>query len=579
MAKFLALRVREEVKRFLLLDLLGVLIGIVGGIGAIIFLESIKWINIILFGIFLPYVSFYYGDFNLGIIILPAIGGLFVGPIVAKVSEEAKGHGVPEVMEALRLRGGVIRKRVALAKIIASSITIGSGGSAGREGPMAQIGAGFGSILADLLKLGEKERRLVVVAGLSAGIAGAFNAPLGGALFGIEILMGGLTVTGAITVILASVVGAAMVQAYYGIEPVFPVPTNLTFTNPAELVLYAVFGLVMGFIAVFWVKLFYLIEDIYVNMKVPEWIKPAIGGLATGITGFMFMGYGVLGGGYNGMQRLWFKAGVGFTLGLLLLLAVLKIIATGNTIGSGGSGGVFSPSLYIGAMAGAAFGFFFYNLIPGMISNPLTYSIVGMGAVFAAAAYAPITMIVMVPEMTGDYSLLPPMMVACSISYLVARIIMGDSSIYLLKLKRKGIIFIPKVDLEVLGFLPVRDFMTREVITVTPDTDLEKVYKYVATRHHNWYPVVEDGKLVGVVTSDDILGIPPYMLSKHKVKDVMDKKLLTIREDESIKDAIEKMHALATTKLLVVSKDDPRKLVGIITKTDVLKAYEYISSL
>ena len=569
-------KLRSEIKRFLYVDMLGVISGVVGGIGAVLFREMIKINRIIFFSVILSMMNFHINGLNLGVIFLPAIGGLIVGPLVYKFAPEAKGHGVPEVMEAVRLYRGKIRKRVALVKILASSITIGSGGSAGREGPIAQIGASFGSLLGDLLKVSGRERKLLVVSGLSAGIAGTFNAPLGGAIFGLEIMFGGLTLTNAIAIILAAAIGAAIVEMVYGPYPAFYAPPSLTFTNPIELIFYFLLGLFFGFVAIFWVKLFYLFEDFYARLRVKSFLKVAIGGLFTGLIGFIYYEYGILGVGYEGIDMVLLGE---ISFSLLLILGTLKMLATANTIGSGGSGGVFAPSLYIGTMYGGALGLIFHAMFPHIVEQPFTYSLVGMGALFAATAHAPLSMIIMIPEMSNDYSLLLPMMVACSTSYIISKTLMGDSNIYTIKLKRKGVRLLLPEDLSVFEILKVKEFMTKDVITVPPDITLEKVYNLIKETHHDCYPVVKDDELLGVITSDDILNVPFHMLSKCTVRDVMRRKYVYVFSDDSVRKAIELMRFEATGKILVVSRDNPRKLIGMVTKTDIIKAYWYILSL
>ncbi len=559
------------------MDMLGLIAGAIGGLGAIIFREVIKLNRFIFFTLILPHLSLNFNGSNLGIILLPALGGLIVGPIVYRFAPEAKGHGVPEVMEAVRLYGGRIRKRVAFVKIIVSSVTIGSGGSAGREGPIAQIGASFGSLLGDILKLGNRERRIIVISGLSAGIAGTFNAPLGGAIFGLEILFGGLTIYNATAVILASVVGAAIVRAVYGPYPAFYAPPTLTFKNPIELVLYFLLGIIFGLISIIWIKIFYAIEDIYEKLNVKDHLKASVGGLVTGISGFSFVEYGVLGIGYEGIELV--LAGGISTISLLLTLGILKMIATANTIGSGGSGGVFAPSLFLGSMFGAIFGLIFYSLFPSVVYHPLTYSLVGMGALFAGVAHAPLSMIVMIPEMSNDYSLLLPMMAACSASFIVSKTFLGDTNIYTLKLLRKGArIFIPE-DIRMLEILKVEEFMTKEVVTVEPEMFLVEVQELIRETHHDCYPVIQNGELVGVITADEILSTPIHILPKKIVKDVYRRDYEYIFNDDPISLAQQKLYASRMGKILVVDKENPKKLVGIFTKTDLVKAYKYITSL
>lgn len=574
--KLFHIRLKAEVKKFLLVDMLGVLSGVVGGIGAIVFIEMIEVNKYIFFEILADFIEIELFDIDLTPIFLPALGGLIIGPMVYKYAPETKGHGVPEVIEAIKLHKGYIRRRVAVLKMAASSITIGSGGSAGKEGAIAQIGAAFGSLLGDVLKLGGRERKLLVVSGLSAGIAGTFKTPLGGALFGLEVIIGELTLVNAIAIILASAIGTAIVEAYFGPNPPLYAPPTLTFSNPIELVFYFILGIVFGFISILWVKLFYYFEDLYDKSRILPYFKLAVGGLATGLTGFLFIDFGIFGAGYEGINlALLGKLGIV----MLIILGTLKMIATANTIGSGGSGGVFAPSLFIGAMYGGAMGLVFHELFPEVIKEPFTYSLVGMGALFAAAAHAPLTMIIMIPEMTQDYTLLLPMMISCSTSYIISKTILGDRNIYTLKLLRRGVRLFLSRDLSVFEWLKVNEFMTKEVIIVKPEHNLNEVYDLIRRTHHDCYPVVKNGELVGVISTDEIMNVPLHMLQKVKVKDVMRKKYFFVYEGDSLLKAIELMRNNDTGKLLVVTRSNPRKVIGMITKTDIIRAYHYISSL
>ncbi|MGQ4891627.1 MAG: chloride channel protein [Candidatus Njordarchaeia archaeon] len=570
------LEISSDLRRFLYVDLLGIIAGLIGGLGAIVFEISIDLIHWLSFEILAKIVKIQIFGVNFFIALIPAIGGLIVGPMVFKLAPETKGHGIPEVMEALRFRQGLIRGRVAFIKIIASSITIGTGGSAGKEGAIAQIGASFGSLLGEKLGVGARERKLLVISGLSAGIAGVFNAPLGGAIFGLEILMGGITLYSAIAVLLASVIGAAVVDIYRGHQPIIHAPSTLTFTNPSEILFYFALGIFMGFIAFIWVKLFYAIEDFYEESKILPYLKPAIGGLITGILGVYYLEYGIYGSGYAGINlELLGKIG----LVTMLILGTLKMLATGNTVGSGGSGGIFSPSLFIGAMYGGAFGLIMHGMFPGIIRQPFTYSLVGMGALFAATAHAPLTMIVMIPEMSNDYSLLAPMIAACATSYIISVILMGDSNIYTLKLKKKGIRIFVTTDTRAFDILKVEEFMSKDVITLKPEDTLDRVYKLIQETHHHCFPVIKDGKLIGKIRADDVIRVPIHLAPKYNVSNIMSKGYQVIYKEDSIKKAIEKMSSGGVEVLFVVEREDPKKLVGILTKTDLIKAYGYITSL
>ncbi len=564
------LQVNEQARKWLLLDLLGAIAGIVGGLGAIAFRLMLEFNHWLFFDLLLPKISFYAYGFNWAYIVLPALGGLIIGPIIMKFAPETKGHGVPEVMEAVALKGGKIRKRVAFLKVLASSVTIGSGGSAGREGPIAQIGASIGSFLGETLNLDAHEIRLLVVCGLSAGIAGTFNAPLGGALFGMEILYRGIGLFNAIPVIFGCVISAAMVSAYFGLSISFNAPIGFSFTNPSELVWYLLLGLAFGLISVLWVKFFYGVEDGFGKLRIHDRYKFALGAAMAGLIGIFFPFYGIMGVGYEGINQVLVGS---LAITMLLTLGVLKMVATAFTIGSGGSGGIFAPSLYIGAMFGGALGLIFQFIAPGMISQPFTYSLAGMAALFAGAAQAPLNVIIMIPEMSNDYSLLAPIMISSVTSFLVAWLFMRGSSIYTLKLERRGVKLKMGRTL-VLEHVKVGEVMTKNVISVRADMPLSALELLIEESHHHGFPVREKDRFVGVVTFSDLTRVPMEDRRKTQVKEVLTKGLTVTYPDASVQTALDDMYKRNVGRLPVVDRDDPTRLVGIITRSDIVQAYQ-----
>ncbi len=564
-----ALKLPEYTKRLIVLDILGALAGLAGGLGAIIFRQMVSLNNRLFFDTVLPLISFDIAGYNAGMIFLPALGGLIVGSIVMKYAPETKGHGVPEVMEAVALRGGRIRKRVAFMKIIVSSITIGSGGSAGREGPIAQIGASIGSLLAQIFKLSPNDTRLLVVCGLSAGIAGTFNAPLGGAIFGMEVLLRGISIFNATAVILASVIGAATAASVLGQRPAFNAPIITTW-NPQELLLYILLGIIFGLLAVVWVKVFYAFEEVFARLRIPDRYKPVLGGLATGVLLMLFPQFGIGGVGYEGINMV--LAGE-LTLMLVLTLGMLKILATSFTIGSGGSGGIFAPSLYIGSMFGTATGILFQAAFPNLVSHPFTYTLAGMGALFAGAAQAPLNVIVMIPEMSGDYALIPPLMASSVSSFFVAWIFLKGSSIYTIKLERRGV----KLRMGrpyALDVITVEEVMTRNVITVPSDMPVAALEIMFEEYGHMGYPIVEKDKLMGIVTLSDVQKVPNEKRGETRVIEIASKNLVVAYPDETMREALDKMYKHNIGRLPVVDRNNPQRIVGIISKKDILRAFE-----
>jgi CIC family chloride channel protein len=416
------------------LIILAVVVGILtgfGSVGFILFLESLA--ELAQEGI--AGALEFLGPAN--IVLLPAIGGLLAGPLIHRFAREARGHGVPEVMTALAASAGKIRKRVVLIKVIASSLTIGFGGAAGREGPMVQIGSAIGSSIGQAAKLTSRNVRTLVACGAAGGIAATFNAPIAGAIFAMEVLMRRIHAD-FLLVLLTSLSSTMIARYYLGNYPAFRVaPYELV--SAKELPLYFVMGLLTGLAAIMYVKLIYRTEQWFADWEFPEWAKPAVGGLFVGLILRFFPQ--VYGAGFPAMESALL---VRFSFELLVALFFMEMIANCATLGSGGSGGVFAPSLYMGAMLGGSFGALAHMVFPEWTAGSGAYAMVGMAAFFAAAAKAPTTSILILFEMTNDYRIMLPLMTAVVASVYVSHQLSAHS-IYTLKLHRRGIHY-PYVD-------------------------------------------------------------------------------------------------------------------------------------
>ena len=391
--------------------ILGSLIGVVGSLGAIVFTSLIQLFELATRPLM-----------NCCIVAAPTVGGLVSGILVYTFAPEAEGHGTDAAIDAIHRRWARIRARIPVIKTLASASTIASGGSAGKEGPIAQIAAGIGSVLGERLRLSIRDRRNLVIAGIAAGIGAIFKAPLGAAIFSVEVLYKrDYEVDALMPAIIASIVAYSIYGAFTGWTPVLTHP-GYAF-NPLELGFMVIVGVVMGVLAVIYVTIFYGARDyIFKRIRLPDHVKPAIGGFLVGLIGLKYSQ--VLGGGYDVMNGI--LSGRITAVHLLIVLAIFKIIATSFTISSGGSGGVFAPSLFIGASFGAAMGYIFHQIAPEIVSMPTAYALIGMAAFFSAAAKAPLTSIIMVAEMSGGYTLLVPITMSSVISYVVS----GARSIY-----------------------------------------------------------------------------------------------------------------------------------------------------
>jgi len=408
--------------------LLSAFVGVAGGLGAQLFVWLLTWGERLLLVGIAGYIAPEPGTLNpspvvgpWGLWLIPAVttlGGLLSGLLVYTFAPEAEGHGTDAAVEAYHYKGGRIRPVVPLVKAIASAVTIGSGGAAGREGPTAQISVGVGSIVADLLRLPDEERRFLVLAGMAAGLAAIFRSPLGMAIFSVEILYAGMAFESEalIYTVVASVVAYAVNGLFVGWSPIFLFPQALRFTQPLNLVGYALLGVVAGLVGAIEPTIFYGVRDFFKKLRVPNHVKPAIGGLLMGLLALVVPQ--TLSAGYGWVQKAMTGGYVGWSL---IFLALAKIVAMSLTISSGGSGGVFGPNVYIGGMVGAWVAFAMDQIIPGVGFNPSAFAVVGMAAVFAGTARVPIATLVMVAEMTGGYGLIVPSMLATAIAFVIQR--------------------------------------------------------------------------------------------------------------------------------------------------------------
>ena len=429
----------------------------------------------------------------------PVLGGLVYGPLVDRFAREARGHGVPEVMLAVAERGGRIRPQVSLVKALASAVCIGSGGSVGREGPIVQIGSALGSTLGQLLGVPESRLRILVACGAAAGISATFNAPIAGVFFALELILVDFAARSFGVVVLASVAAAVVGRTAFGSQSFLALP-HFEMRTPVELVLYALLGVVAAATGVGFIKVLYGAEDIFERVwRGPEWLRPAAGGLLLG--GVLFLLPEMYGVGYPVLEK---AIGGGYATGPLLLLLVGKIVAVSLTIAIGGSGGVFAPSLFMGAMLGTAFGALAGQLVPGT-AGAGAYGLVGMGAVFAAASRAPITAVIIVFELTGEYSVILPLMFAVVVATGLSHLLTQDT-IYTLKLRRRGIEIRRGEAANVMEIIPVEEAMRPVPMPVASDSRLnELVNRFAEAEHDDALPVIDSaGAYAGVVTRSEV---------------------------------------------------------------------------
>ncbi len=504
------------------------------------------------------------------VIIVPAVGGLVVGLLIYFFAREAKGHGVPEVMLAVASAGGRIRPRVAIIKALASSVCIGSGGSVGREGPIVQIGSTLGSILGQLFKLSEERIIILVACGAAGGIAATFNAPLAGIFFALEVILGEYGLKYFSSVVLSSVTATIISRTFLGDYPAFMVPPY-TLLSVWEIPLYFFFGFIAAFAALIYIKSVYKCEDIFNAWEIPEYIKPAVGGLGIGLIGLYFPQ--IFGVGYETIELALYGK---IAFGLVSALVLIKILATSVTLGSGGSGGVFAPALFIGAMLGESYGKLTQFLVPSIAIPSGACALVGMGAVFSGASHAPISAILIMFEMTGNYLIILPLMITCITSTVVVRRF-SKESIYTLKLTRRGINLNELRRTDLMSSITVSEAMVKQVITLDETIsvkDAEMNIRSDASYRHRGFPVLShNGNLAGIVTRKDIIEALTSGKKDMPIKEIMTRDIATCYPNDTLETALRKLGENNVGRIPVVEREKQQHLVGLITRENIISAY------
>ncbi|WP_214019495.1 chloride channel protein [Methanoculleus sp.] len=590
------MQIEETITPYSRIILIAIIVGLISGLGALFFFEGLRLGTAFfmegIVGFHLPKEGQTLQDISQWAppdhlwMILPVIcfGGLLSGLLVYTFAPEAEGHGTDAAIKAFHGEGRV-RWRVPLVKAVTAVLTISTGGSAGREGPTAQMSAGFGSIAADLLGLSARERRLAIATGVGAGIGTIFMAPLGGAILAAEILYKqDFEAEAIVPAFLASVIGYAIFGLVEGFEPVFgPWPTSW---NVYQVPLFVLLGVVSTIVGLIYINTFYgtnrIFKDIFSRLNLPNHFKPLAGAFLTGTFVLALaalspeaavVGLGSLGTGYGFTQLALYNM---LPIGVLLFLPFAKILTTSLTIGSGGSGGVFAPGLVIGGATGGAFGSLLHLALPGIVpaeSVPV-FVVVGMIALFGAISHAPIAVMIMVVEMTGDFSLLVPAMGAVS----VAVLLIGQSTIFREQVlnRSKSAAHRDEYMIEILQDIHVSDVMVPRdrIIAVSPGDTTGRVLRLIDETLHTGFPVLDgEGKLVGMIALDDVRDNRINGEHDVLVEDVMSSRVFTVHHACTLREALALMTEHDIHHLPVVPAEDPRTLLGFVTRTDVMKAY------
>lgn len=575
------------------LILLACIIGALTGLGSVVFTKLIDWAHEFCYGRGEHHGL--YDNQTIFLVLLPAGGALLVGLITYYFAREAKGHGVPEVMDAIASRDGRIRPRVAVAKAVSSALTIGSGGSAGTEGPIIQIGAAIGSSLGQFFQIAKHNMPVLVGCGAAAGISAIFHAPIAGVLFALEIFLREINFRTFSPVLIASVISSVVVSAILGAnEAIFPI-LNIEASKVYgfqwyELGNYVFLGLLCALAGIAFIRLLYATEDFFDWLKVHYIIKPVIGAVALGILGvviLLILGKSqvgepsIFGNGYPligqciGVGTAGNPSAVHLTVLVLLLLFFAKTVATCFTLGSGGSGGVFAPSLFLGATVGYAFGLVLQKL--GIFSDisPATYALVGMASVVSATTHAPMTAIIILFEMTRNYKVILPVMFSATVALAVAQLLFRDS-IYTLKLRRRGIRYETRVNTAILRRLNVRMVMQPHCVVIQHDTPLQEVIKKAVEIETADFIVADhEGRYHGLLISKDLRAalLQPEAVPFLVAEELAQINVPTVSPEESLDKVLDIFSRLEVNSL-PVENPHTHEFVGLVTRAALMRRYQ-----
>ncbi|OGH00400.1 MAG: hypothetical protein A2600_10295 [Candidatus Lambdaproteobacteria bacterium RIFOXYD1_FULL_56_27] len=549
--------------------LLACVVGIGAGFTSVFFRSMLHLMHHFFFHVVYPWLS----DFSPYLLpLIPVAGALMLLPFLIGTSGAVSGYGMPNFLIAIHLKGGLIRTRDIFVKMITSSITISTGGAAGVEGPIAQIGGAVGSSIGRFFSMGSQRLKVLIACGSAAGIAAQFNAPLAGVLFAQEIVMIGqfqLQTFGVI--VISSGLATAVSRAYYSDQPLFG---KLTYQIEGyqEIGFYILLGLFIGLLAFVFIKSFFRICDFFEELKLNRYLKPILGALLVGLLGLVNLG--IMGDGYEIITAS-LNSDPSLTLQLLLLLVFLKVLATSITLGSGNVGGLFAPSLFIGAMAGGAFGKALAWGFPNMGIQPGSYALVGMGALLAAATHAPMTSIFLLFELTNNYQVIIPIMFASVIGVMVARALCPDS-LDSMELSRKGIVLHQGREESILSKILIEKVMLTEFETIPENMTFAEFMVIFPSSKSQYYPVMnEEGKMTGVVSFQDIREILLEEGLEHLVvmKELAETDIIRLYPHDTLTEAIRKFGIKDIEAMPVVSPEDPSRLLGILKRKDVIDAY------
>lgn len=538
---------------------LAIIVGIITGSAIVLYDHLIENFTDFFFGTVSQYPPYF-------IILVPAIGGLLVG-LVSYMFINSRRCDVEEVIESAALHDGKIRHKYAFLEVLTSLISISSGGSVGKEAPGVLAGSGIGSYIAHILKTNRERSKILIGCGASGGIAAAFNAPLAGVVFVVEVIFGELKTNTFIPIVVAAVFSNLVSNMIFGVMPIEV--SYFKLVSPVkELFLYLILGLLAGVVSILLIRSMYLFYDTFHKLPIHPISKPALGGLGVGFIGLFYPQ--IFGVGYEVIKGVLANE---FTIKLMLILLILKIVAFSLTLGSGGSGGSIVPALFTGAMLGGVYGNLVNGMFPDMTAEAGAYALVGMGAVFAGTLHAPLTGMLILFELTRDYHLILPLMFACVISNAIPSSLHLES-LYTEGLRRRGLKIRGGQQVDVMKSMLVEDAMVKEVQSVLEDNTVGTLIHMMQSSKHGGFPVLDlNRKLRGIVTLQDLREKVKYGEVNQRISEIMHKNVAVAYPDETLDTVLNRLAKLDIGRLPVVSRDDETELLGLITRSDIINTY------
>jgi chloride channel protein, CIC family len=557
-----------------LMVLIASCIGIVAGYANILFRTVLEFVH---HWIFVPgyEIANQGGWYILLLPLIPMCGMLLLIPLALLFPGEIYGYGFTKFLRKVNIRGGSMKFRKNILKIISCSLTIGTGNSAGVEGPIAQVGGALGSLVGKIFGISADRMKIYVAAGCAGGVGAMFNAPIAGVFFAAEIvLLGTYEISSFSVLVISSAMATVVSRSYFGENPAFPIPDFHLVSPIAEIPLYMIMGLLMGVIAVIHIYVFYEMRDRFAALEINQHIKPLIGAFIIGVTAIFFPQ--VMGDGYHYIKDVLAGEGVMWVMGILIFL---KIMATAVTLGAGGSGGVFAPALFIGAVTGGAYGSVVHSLFPQVTASSGAYAAVGLGAFLAATTHAPLTAIFLLFEMTGDYLIIIPIMLTSIIGTVVASKLNNDS-IDTVDFTREGIDIHEGRETAVMKSIKVGRVMTEDVEVINQNANVDQLMDIFSTATGSFYfPVVKDdtGQMIGIVSLTDVKTVlnDEKLRCDSTVGNVCSKNVVFVTPDDNLYKAMTLFDSRGFEKIPVVESADSKWVVGMIKRSDAVYAYNH----